>query len=658
MPKLILCLTISLALGVAAAPSLGQAPGGPLDDPLLPPFETRKEALTAQAIVSHATVAAGGKAHVALQLTVAEGYWLYGPVAGGEIVKLTDLAVRAGQSPLTVGAALFGPTTEHVTEFPEGSDTNNVYEGQTTIFVPVTVPADAKPGPYPIDLTIDWQACYDIDGVTGCLAPSEKQISATVVVAEETTPSPLWGDVMTTALAQAKPADQWRTALAEAPPKPIVFGAVSRSTLGWLLAAVIAGLLINIMPCVLPVIPLRLLALFNQAKESRARFVTLGLAFAGGIVLFFAAVAGLNILLRVVFQYKLVQADLFRNIELLTAMVLFLVVLAANMFGVFTVTIPGRVAAVETGHGHVGAAGMGLMMGVLSTPCSFALIAAVLGWAQLQELKLGTLAFLLMGVGMAIPHVVLAGFPGIIAKLPRAGRWTELFRQSVGFVLLGVAVWLLGTRIESVHIRWILGYTVVLAFCLWVWGAWLRFDSDLWKKITVRGSAVALAVVTGWWMLPPPMAPIETQPSAVETASAPAATTQEVAAWKWMEPFDAWRIAAARAAGKTIVVKFYASWCIECVVVDKKVYQQPDVRAELEARGVLTVKADVTDRDMPANHMLYKQLGQIGPPVTAILPPGGRTPIVLQGVFDKEDLYKALDAAEKRSNPGVGPPAR
>ena len=607
---------------------------------------TAGEALSTRTVVSHQTVKPGDSVHVAVEMTMAAGYWLYGPVPGGETIAVVGLTVRAGESPLAVGGALFGPTREHVTEFPDGTaETNNVYEGKTVIFLPVIVPADVKPGKVELPLTITWQSCWS----DGCLPPTNTPVAAEIVVAGSTTAAPGWTDEIEAALAQAKTLGQWRAILGGAEGdgavEPIVVGAVSRTTFGWLLAAVIAGLLINIMPCVLPVIPLRLLALFNQAKGSRVRFVTLGLAFAGGIVLFFAAVAGVNVLLRVVFQYKLVQADLFRNIELLTAMVLFLVALAANMFGVFTITVPGKVAAAETGQGHAGAVGMGFVMGVLSTPCSFALIAAVFGWAQLQHLWLGSVAFLLMGCGMAIPHAFLASFPGIIAKLPRAGRWTELFRQSVGFVLLGVAVWLLGTRIDRVHIRWVLGYTVVLAFCLWVWGTWVRFDSALWKKIAVRGSALALAVVTGWWMLPPPAAPIETQPSVVETASAPAATTQEVAAWQWMTPFDAGRIASARAAGKTVLVDFSASWCLECLVVKKKIYEDAGVVAELKRRGVLTVLGDVTDRDMPANHMLYEQLGQIGPPVTAVLPAYGGTPIVLQGVFSKGDLFEALDKA-------------
>ena len=114
-----------------------------------------------------------------------------------------------------------------------------------------------------------------------------------------------------------------------------------------------------------------------------------------------------------------------------------------------------------------------------------------------------------------------------------------------------------------------------------------------------------------------------------------------------MQPFDAGVIAAAR-KDRTVLVKFTAAWCVECLVVEQKIYEDPDVVARLSADGVLAVKGDVTRSEMPATRMLYEQLGQAGPPLTAVFPRGGAPPILLLGSFSRDDLFKALDMAAGR----------
>lgn len=613
-----LACSLLIAVMAGAAPAAAQ-----IFDPLAGLGPSRPSATTAldkfsvRTILSHKTVEPGGSLHVAVEITVADDYWVYGPAAGGKIVQAQDLKIVAATTPLEVAPVLFVRAGEKVTVFADGtSDTHNVYEGRAYAFVPVKVPPGAEVGRYPISLTITGQVC----AAEVCLQ-LETRVAAEVEVGESAAPSDDWTDEVRSALTRSRTADEWRSAGA-AGSRVMVWGEVSRTTLGWLALSVLAGLTINILPCVLPVIPLRLLALLNQAGSSRRRFVTLGLAFAGGIFLFFVGTALANVLLRAVFQYRLAWADFYRHTPLVIGMSLLLVALAANMLGAFTVTVPGRVASAEAGQGHLGAVGMGLLMAILATPCSAALIAAAFTWAQVQPLWLGTVSILLMGVGMAAPHVALAGMPGIVSKIPKAGRWTELFKQSVGFVFLGIAVWLLGTRIEMVYMRWVLVYAVVLAFCLWVWGSWVRFDSAAWKKWSVRGAAAAVAVAAGFWMLTPAAPPL------VE-----------------MAPFDAAKIARARAAGRTVLVKFTAAGCVECVVVEKKIYEDREVADELARRGVAPFVGDVTDKAMPAGEMLYEQLGQAGPPITAILPPGGGVPIVLRGVFSKSDLFESLDQA-------------
>jgi thiol:disulfide interchange protein DsbD len=616
----LLCSSVPLVAQLDV-PDFGAEPGQERPPEALDKF-------TARAIVSHEPAEPGRTIRVAVEMDIDEGFWIYGPHAGGTEVAAQDLKVEPGPSPLKPGEVRYAPPKAKATDLGGGSrDVHYVYTGRSwRAFVPVEIPPDLAEGEYPLPLRITGQVCNP-----GLCLQLDTVLEVPIRVGGEGVPAAEWSEEIARGQASARPAEYWEAnppaeGGAVRPEDVVVFGEVDRSTMMWLALAVLAGLSINILPCVLPVLPLRLLALLNQAKESRGRFIALGLAFAGGIVLFFAGIAAVNAVLRLAIGYRLVWGDMFRHTEAIVVMSLILVALALYMFDVFTINVPGKVAAAEPGQGIGGAVGMGLLMAVISTPCSAALIAGVFGWAQLQPLALGSVAILLMGLGMALPHVVLAGFPQLVAKIPRAGRWSGLFKQSVGFVFLGIAVWLLATRLENGYIGLVAGYAVVLSFCLWAWGAWIPHGGSAAARWGVRGGAAVLAVAAGWFMLKPP------EPALIQ-----------------MAPYDAAAISRAREEGRVVLVKFTAAWCVECLVVERKIYEDPEVAEALAERNVYPVKGDVTDRAMPASEMLYRQLGRTGPPVTALLPPGDGPPIVLPGEFSKEDLLAALEEV------GAGP---
>ena len=576
---------------------------------------------SARAIVSHDLVAPGESFHVAVAMTVAPDMWLYGPAPGGQVVKPVALEVELGGSKLKAAQVLFGPTQPHRTEYPDGKvDVHYVYEGHGYLFVPVTAPPGTPPGALELPIEISGQVCE----LSGACVLVGQQVTAKVEVGAAGVASPQWTEQLAAFLARATPTGQPATATT-GPAQATVLArrpGVELTVAAGLGLALLAGLILNIMPCVLPVIPLRLLALLEQAKHARSRFFTLGMAFAAGVLLFFVALAAANVALKLALQYTLKWAEPYRHPEFVIPMVLFLVALAANMFGAFTITVPGRIAAAEAGQGHLGAVGMGFLMAVLSTPCSFAILAAAFGWAQAQPLWLGTVGILTIGVGMAAPHAALAGFPAVVRRIPRAGRWTELFKQFAGFVLLLIAVWLLRTQMSESYPAWVMAYAVVLAMCLWVWGSWVRYDAPAVRKWLLRGVAAAIAAAAGIWMLTP------SRPLAVA-----------------MQPFDASAISRARAEGKTVLVKFTATWCTECIFLDKLIYDSAEVAEALRVRKVVAFKGDLTKRGTPAEEMLEKQLRQPGPPVTAIFPSGTGPPVLLVGPFSKADLISALDAA-------------
>ncbi|HUU23853.1 MAG TPA: cytochrome c biogenesis protein CcdA [Phycisphaerae bacterium] len=625
-----------IALSVAIAPAQTPSPfadfgGGPGAD---------SHPLALRTIVSKTTVTPGGTLHVAVRIGVAESFYVYGPYAGGTARNLT---VRAETSALRPGEPLYAPTRRHVTAFPNGTqDINYVYETTGTVWVPVAVPANLPTGRYDLPLLVEGQLCTE----DSCIAVDEK-LTAPITVGDADVDSPDWTADLRDGLARAKTAEQWKAALTAPPDKaelePIqyeVFGGsdvAEKGVLTGLGLAWLAGLLLNIMPCVLPVLPLRLLTLLNQAGQSRRRFVGLGLAFAFGVFLFFVAIGAANAGLKSVFDYSLTWGDLFRHPEIVTGLALLLTALAANMFGLFELTLPGRVAEARAGAGVLGAVGMGFLVAVLATPCSGAVLAAAFTWAQFQPLWVGTVALATMGLGMAAPHALIAFFPQIVSRLPRAGAWTGLFKDFVGFVLLMIAAWLIGSLAPTSNVGWVLGFAVVLGMCLWMWGKWVGYTTPPRRKWAARIAAVVLAVAAGTLMLSPPGTWTRWFYSLTGDKGAPLK----------MIPFNRAEIKQARQRDKTVLVKFTANWCAECKIVQMTVYDRPAVAEALHQRGVMVFEGDVTTRDMPAGGMLYHQLGQSGPPLAAIFPPGSDRAILLRGGYDKDDLVRALDYADR-----------
>jgi cytochrome c biogenesis protein CcdA len=384
--------------------------------------------------------------------------------------------------------------------------------------------------------------------------------------------------------------------------------------------ALLAGLSLNIMPCVWPVLPIIVMRLVEQAREDRRKSIALGLAFCFGILLFFATLAGANIVLRVFYGTVLQWGDQFRNPAFVAGMALLLIVLAQFCFGVFTIGVPSSIAGKSSfGKGYSGAVGMGFLAAILSTPCSFAILAAAFAWAQAQPLLLATVAIMVIGVGMAVPYAILTSMPGLLGRLPKAGRWMELFKQAIGFVLLVIAVKLIGALPEVRRIG-VLYFAVVLGFCVWMWGGWVSYDTKLSRKWLIRIIAVALAVAAGWLFL-----------------RAPAG---ERISW---QGYDANLIESARVEGKPVLIKFTADWCLSCQVVEKTVYSRKDVAELIKEKGVLAIKADTTTSDLPATAALKNVYNEPGVPVSMLFVPGEKEPVRWRGISFADELKKALE---------------
>jgi thiol:disulfide interchange protein len=478
-----------------------------------------------------------------------------------------------------------------------------VIGGKFTVYLPFRVSADAfqKTGEkiIPVDIGIEGAVCTEQQ----CRVPDFGSLKTAVKIVKDAVPGTPKFDVPQPAAAQRDLAGQWS----------------NYSVWAALILAFVAGLSLNIMPCVWPVLPIIVMRLVEQAKLSRGKTIVMGLAFCAGVLLFFACLAGLNIVLQVFYGQVLQWGDQFRNPGFITAMAMLLVVLALFMFGVFTVSVPGSIAAKSgSGQGLGGAVGMGFLAALLSTPCSFAILAAAFAWAQAQPIALATLAIMVIGIGMAAPYAILTGIPALLKKTPRPGRWMELFKQTIGFILLVIAVKLIAA-VPADRRMSVLYYAVVLGFCVWMWGGWVDYAAPAVRRWTVRIIAVALAVAAGFVILPGP------KPSLID----------------WHK-YDSAAIKQAQDAGRPVLIDFTADWCLSCQVVDKTVYSRKDIAELIKQKGVLAIKADTTLKDYLATIALKEIYDEPGVPVTILLVQGQNEPNRWRGLYFGDELKTAL----------------
>ncbi len=482
-----------------------------------------------------------------------------------------------------------------------------VFSDKFTIFLPLRVGEPRIAGAYTnigVKIGIEGAVCSDVQ----CRVPDFGELSTNIKIAPDA--------------AMSKAKFVLPEATKAVPSSSLRIAGLWASYSVWfaLGLAFLAGLSLNIMPCVWPVLPLIVMRIIGQARQDKGKSIAMGFTFCLGILLFFASLAGANIVLQVFYGQVLQWGDQFRNPAFVAGMALLLVVLAQFCFGVFTIGVPSSIAGKSgSGKGYAGAVGMGFLAAVLSTPCSFAILAAAFAWAQAQPLLLATVAIMVIGIGMAVPYAILTSMPGLLKRLPKAGRWMELFKQAIGFVLLLIVVKLIGALPQMRRMD-VLYFAVVLGFCVWMWGSWVSYDTKPLRKWLIRIIAIVLAVAAGWLFLRAPV--------------------KGFIDW---QRYDANLIERAEMEGRPVLIKFTADWCLSCQVVEKIVYSRKDVAELIEEKGVLAIKADTTTKELPATVALENVYNEPGVPVSMLFMPGEEEPARWRGMSFADELKALLE---------------
>jgi thiol:disulfide interchange protein DsbD len=386
------------------------------------------------------------------------------------------------------------------------------------------------------------------------------------------------------------------------------------------------GLLLNLMPCVFPVLSLKMLALARHADDRRASVVG-ALAYTAGVLVSFLALAGLLLALRaggeqLGWGFQL-QAPLFVGM-----LAMLFTLIGLNLAGVFefTVALPGNLAGFQARHPVVDHAATGVLAVAIASPCTAPFMGAALGAALTLPAAHGLAVFAALGLGMSAPFLAAAAWPALANLLPRPGAWMAHFRALLAFPMFATVVWLvwvLGQQVGIDGAAALLGVLVAVSLLAWVMG---RRDLKPMAQRVLAVLSLALLAGTINWAWP--------------ALREPAAASQPAAAERW-QPWSAQAVAAARAEGRPVFVDFTAAWCVTCQVNKRTTLKNEAVLADFEARRVRLLRADWTRRDSAITAELAR-LGRSGVPVYALYPPGGGEPRLLTEILSVSEVRDAL----------------
>jgi thiol:disulfide interchange protein/DsbC/DsbD-like thiol-disulfide interchange protein len=419
--------------------------------------------------------------------------------------------------------------------------------------------------------------------------------------------------------------------------------AAGRSGNGLLVALLLSlagGMILNLMPCVLPVLSLKVIAIARDAGETRGRRLSHALLYTAGVVASFVALGAVIIAVRG--AGRLVGwGFLFQDagVVAVTSLVFFLVGL--NLFGVFEVGTPAGAGAAASGAAGVRAPGLralasGFFAAAVATPCTAPFMAAALGFALTQPAAAGLLVFAALGIGMALPIVLVASLPRIAGRMPRPGRWMETLRQLMGFPMMAAAVWMLSVAAALRGADAVIGIAAAMTAAglgAWLWGRRAAAAGRGARRAALAAGTLIVGAALVFAALLPRLLPGEDSgdPSARSTSAA-------AAEWGTWSPA---RVEDLRSQGRAVLIDFTARWCLTCQVNEAGTLRNAEVLAAVRAKDVTLLRADWTDGSDEIARAL-SGYGRAGVPVYVLYSPGEADPVLLPELLTPRAVLAAL----------------
>jgi thiol:disulfide interchange protein len=391
--------------------------------------------------------------------------------------------------------------------------------------------------------------------------------------------------------------------------------------------AMLGGLILNVMPCVLPVIGLKILGFVSEAAGDRKSASRLTLVYALGIVSLILALGILSITVRGITGQAYGWGEQFGSVVFRIASTSFMFALALSFLGIWDIPIPGfatggKSAELASREGYLGAYFKGIITTILATPCSAPFLGGVFVVALSQPSWVVLIIFTGVGLGMALPYLLLAAQPALLSFVPKPGPWMETFKEFLAFpMLLSVVMFVNGFTGDQ--------KMAMLAALIFVWFAcWMVGRVAPWSETAVKlrtwGLATAIALIGTWGAF------YFMQPSPYRLA------------WKSYNEESLDRLVGE---GHTVLIDFTAEWCQNCKLNLNRAIQTRKVKDWVEKHNVVAMEADLTEYPTHIKDKL-NELESISIPVLAIYRPGdSETPIVLRDIVSENDVLKALEQA-------------
>ncbi|MDB6033335.1 MAG: hypothetical protein JWM16_3673 [Verrucomicrobiales bacterium] len=517
-----------------------------------------------------------GHATLAVILEIPEPLHINSHLASAPFIPTT---IQVIESPafLRISTAVFPAPKDLIFNSGTGKASIKIFSEKLVAYIPVALKGSAPPGKSQITLRIGYQACDD----KTCFTPAQVD---KVVSLEVASPS-----------AEVKPIN------------PELFAGLQNSeerlnipcfgldfqiptSKFWLLliVAAIGGFFLNLTPCVLPLLPLKMMGL-SQAAGNRRRCFLLGLTMSAGVIAFWMALA---IAICTISGFNATN-KLFQYPAFTVSVGVIICVMAIGMSGLFSLRLPSWIYGINPSHDSaLGALLFGIMTAVLSTPCTAPFMGAAAAWSATQPPAITLTTFAVIGVGMAMPYLLLSAFPPLIARVPRTGPASELIKQIMGLLMLAAGAYFLGTGLASIWAEppdppsqayWWFVAIFVLASGLWLLWRTFRITERLFPRLVFGLAGLALFF------------------GAVHAAVR--FTRASPIHWIYFTPD---RFTKAQQTGKPILLEFTAAWCLNCHALEQGVLHQPEVVKLLNSTNLISMKVDLTGNNNAGDQKLLQ----------------------------------------------------
>lgn len=492
-------------------------------------------------------------------------------------------------------------------KFEFADDPIAVYDGRFTIIATFRAPTEPPVGGLTVIATLQYQACDD----RVCLPPVNAEQELELTLGEN---------------GPAINSDLFAVTAAAAPP------AGGRSLLGMLLLAMLGGLILNAMPCVLPVLSLKIFGLVKSAGQGRSALVMGSLATTFGILVSFWALALVAIVARAA-GAAVGWGVQFQHPGFVAFLAVVVVLFSLNLWGLFEIPLPQSLARAAGTAGHEGLAGhfmSGLFATLMATPCSAPFLGTAIGFALAQPAPVIFAIFTAVGIGLALPYLALAIFPRFGQLLPKPGEWMLTLRGVLGFLLAAAAVWLfyvLAAQVSAERVAFIQLTLLLLALC--AWALHKARPASLGRRLAALGIVVAGAA------------------GVALAVGASASPTSGVTASRWIDwiAFDELEAQSLADQGRLVFVDVTADWCLTCKATERLVLETEEIAQAFERHDVVAMKADWTNRDDRITAFLNR-FGRSAVPFYVLYRPG-QEPHAFGELLTKDRVLTALD--ENRS---------